>query len=1620
MVQPAGAPVNEILEQVSTLGGERLKKPEAKAFDAFAGALFRHVADEDIKGAEVEAIYGAAHALWSFAAERPPGAPKLRAYNPTVEEQGWTTEYTVVEIINDDMPFLVDSITMKLGDLGLGIHVMIHPVVRVKRDGKGIWAGLAQSGDAKGDGLGAESHMHLQVDRISTPAALDELCNGLLDILGDVRVAVEDWPAMLERLAATTETLTRHPPSGISSDEAQEAVAFLSWLGDNHFTVLGYREYDFQPGGKAEPLKIVEGSGLGLLRDPDFHILAGASGFTSTSAEVLHFLRQPDPIIITKANKRSTVHRPVHMDYIGVKRLDSKGNMVGESRLIGLFTSVSYSRSPLDIPLLRRKVESVRSRAGFTASSHDGKALMHIMETFPRDELFQISDELLYEFSIGILRLQERPRPRVFVRPDRFERFVSALVYLPRERYDTDLRQSVEKILADAYDGEISAQYTQVDDSKLARLHLIVRTNPGAVPVPDVAALENDVAAAALSWGDALRDALVENRGEEAGKSLWSRYSDAFPVSYREVFSATAACADIAKIETLLPGEDGGEGQDVALDFYRNPDDAAEAVRFKIYHAKGLLPLSDCLPMLEGMGLKVLNERPYHLELDDGENGIWMHDFSMLEAGGRALNLDALQEKLESAFARVWRGEMENDRFNRLVLRAGLEWREVVVLRAFAKYLRQAAVPFSQAYMEDTLAAHPGIAQQIVALFDARFDPSFGKDREARVTDIESVIEAGLEDVVSLDEDRIIRRYLNLVQAILRTNFYQRALDGGPKPYISFKFDSLVVEELPLPRPFVEVFVYSPRVEAVHLRGGKVARGGIRWSDRREDFRTEVLGLMKAQMVKNVVIIPVGAKGGFVTKRLPVDGSRDEVMEEVVTCYKTFMSGLLDITDNRKGAKTTPPKDVVRYDDDDPYLVVAADKGTATFSDIANGVSLEYGHWLGDAFASGGSVGYDHKVMGITARGAWESVKRHFRELGLDVQTESFSVIGIGDMSGDVFGNGMLRSEQINLIAAFDHRHVFIDPDPDPASSFKERARLFELPRSSWDDYDRKLISKGGGVFGRNLKAIELTPEVKKLFGLERDTVTPAELIGSILRAQADLLWIGGIGTYVKAASESNVEVGDRANDGLRINGGELRCRVVGEGGNLGFTQLGRVEYARQGGRLNTDAVDNSGGVDCSDREVNIKILVNALVAEGEMTGKQRDKLLSEMTDEVAELVLTNNYRQGEAITLVESQSAHLLDMHTRFMQTLQRQGRLDRQIEDLPDDEALQELATNHHGLVRPEISVLLAYGKMTLYTELLNGDLPDDPYLDADLLQSFPGKLQAKYGDQIKDHPLRREIAATLVANSLVNRLGPTFVTGTEEEEGSTADSIARAFVIARDAFDMRALWRQIGELDNQVPAAVQTRMLREIANLLGRQTLWFLRNVSGGADITKVLEDYRPGIAELIGCLESTLSGFEGRALKQRAKALVKEGVPKDLAERVAVVEPLASACDIVGVALDQGRPVAEVAEVYFAIGTQLGIDWLRANAELLATDDHWEKLALAAVVEDLFGQQRALTSTAILSADGGNGHQAVEAWKKANADSVERAQDLIDELKGSGLITVAKLTFANRRVRRLIVS
>jgi glutamate dehydrogenase len=1600
-----------LVEKVAGLVKERLDPSSRGAAEQMVRAHYANVSPEDLLRRDAESLYGAAMALFAFARARPPGQPKLRVYQPRDDEHGWECDHGVLEIVNDDMPFLVDSVVAFLHRRNIDVHLIVHPILAVERDPAGHLLGVPAAPPPDGT---RESWMQLEIDRQPADQA-PRLVEGLTQVLADVRVAVEDWQPMRQRVVALMGEVGRLG-DGQDPTEVAEAGEFLRWIHDDNFTFLGACDFRFEDGGnRPVAIRLESDSGLGLLRDPKLKLFDSVADMSALPPEVRAFLARPYLLLVAKADRVSTVHRDVPLDIIGVKRFDEAGKVVGMHGLIGLFTHTAYTLSPLMIPVLRRKVQTIIDRAGFPPASHDAKALLAILENFPRDELLQAGKDQLFDTALGILRLQERQRVAVFLRDDEFKRFVSALVFIPRDRYDTQLRQQIQEVLEEACSGKVTTWYTRVGDSPLARLHFLVAIDPTSPPEIDRAALEARLAEVARSWSDRLQEVLVETHGEDLGLALYRHWGQSFPASYREATHPRSALIDIERIEAAEEG--------LSLHLFRPVEAPDSEVRFKIYRYGRPVALSDVLPVFEHMGFKVISELPHELRRDS-QDGLWIHDFTMATQDGRPLEVEPLRDRFEEAFRAWWRGEVEDDGFNRLVVTGGLTWRQVMVLRAYAKYLRQAGSTFSQSYVERSVAANPAVAAQLVRLFESRFDPHTPSDAH----DVLTAIAAALDAVRNADEDRILRRFLNLMECTLRTNYFQTGADGRPKAYLSIKLDSRRILGLPAPRPMVEIFVYAPRVEGIHLRGGKVARGGIRWSDRLEDFRTEILGLMKAQMVKNAVIVPVGSKGGFVVKplrslhvELPADGGaggRESILQEGIACYQTLIRGLLDLTDNLAGGQVVPPPQVVRRDGDDPYLVVAADKGTATFSDIANAISGEYGFWLGDAFASGGSQGYDHKVMGITARGAWESVKRHFREMARDVEAERFTAVGVGDMSGDVFGNGMLRSPHMQVLAAFDHRHIFLDPDPDPAVSFGERKRLFELPRSSWADYDPAKLSPGGGVFPRDAKTIPLSSQVRDRFSLETDSLPPADLIRTLLAAQVDLLWFGGIGTYVKASQETNVDVGDRGNEALRIDGKDLRCKVVAEGANLAVTQRGRIEAALAGVRLNSDAIDNSAGVDTSDHEVNIKVLLDAAVAEGDLTVKQRNELLAGMGDQVARLVLRDNYLQTQAISILVAQGPELLDEQARFMRLLERSGRLDRDVEFLPSEEDMNRRAHAGAGLTRPEVAVILAYGKLWLYDAVLDSDLPDDPRLLDDLVRYFPTPLHTRvWRGRMERHRLRREIIATATTNSMINRIGSSFVARVMERTATSPAEVARAYLGVRDGFALREVWEQIEALDNKVPAAVQTSMLIEANRLLERGVNWVLAHAPRPLDIGRLHRQLEPGIATVRAQLGTVLPQATAAALAARAEEYRAAGVPDELAQRVASLIVLASANDIASIAAHAGRPVETVARLYFLIAQRFGMGWLRAAAERLGGGSHWQKLAIDAVIEDLYGRQAEVTASVAQGVADVPAEEALAQWIDGRRGAMERADQLLGELKSAGRLDLATLIVASHHFRGL---
>ncbi|MFD9129744.1 NAD-glutamate dehydrogenase [Kitasatospora sp. NPDC059571] len=1605
------------------------------ALTAYLHHYYLHTAPEDLVHRDPVDVYGAAASHYRLGLKRPQGTAEVRVHTPSVEENGWSCGHTVVEVVTDDMPFLVDSVTNELTRLDRGIHLVVHPQLAVRRDITGklleiLDIDACSRSQAAGTEWPAdaivESWMHIEIDRETAREDLRSIEANLRRVLGDVREVVEDWSKMRDSALRLADELAEQPPTHLPEQEVGEAWELMRWLADDHFTFLGYREYDLVEHEGEEVLKAVAGTGLGILRadplshDTDHHPVSEAFG--RLSAPVRAKAHEKKLLVLTKANSRATVHRPAYLDYVGVKKFDANGEVIGERRFLGLFSSAAYTESVTRIPVVRRKVQEVVTRAGFSGESHDGRDLLQILETFPRDEMFQTPAEELQSIATSVLYLQERRRLRLFLRQDEYGRYFSALVYLPRDRYTTRIRLRLMEILTEQLNGDTIDYTVYATESVLTRLHFVVRVAPGTelpeLTDAEVERIEAKLAEAARFWMDGFNDQLHVELGEERAAELAHKYANAFPDGYRADYTARTAVADLKQIEALH-----GEG-DFRLNLYQPVGAGDDERRFKIYRVGGPISLTEVLPVLQRLGVEVLDEHPYALKRADGSTA-WVVDFGLRLRDSTELT-DEARERFQETFSATWTGKAENDGFNGLVLTAGLTWRQAVVLRAYAKYLRQAGSTFSQDYMEDALRNNAHTTRLLVNLFEARLSPSHRLGSAELTEGLLEELDGALDEVVSLDEDRILRSFLHLIKATLRTNFFQHAEDGDWHTYVSMKFDPKAIPDLPAPRPAFEIWVYSPRVEGVHLRFGKVARGGLRWSDRREDFRTEILGLVKAQMVKNTVIVPVGAKGGFVAKQLPDPSvDRDAWLAEGIASYKTFISALLDITDNLKAGEVVHPVDVVRHDEDDTYLVVAADKGTATFSDIANGVAESYGFWLGDAFASGGSAGYDHKGMGITARGAWESVKRNFRELGVDTQTQDFTVVGIGDMSGDVFGNGMLLSEHIRLVAAFDHRHIFLDPNPEAAASFAERRRLFDLPRSSWDDYDKSLISAGGGVFPRTAKAIQISPQVREALGIEAAKLTPAELMKAILQAPVDLFWNGGIGTYIKATAETNAEVGDKANDPIRVNGTQVRARVIGEGGNLGCTQLGRIEFASSGGPestggwINTDAIDNSAGVDTSDHEVNIKILLNQVVAEGDMTVKQRNALLAKMTDEVGHLVLRNNYAQNVVLANAVAQAVSMVNVHSRMINRLEADGQLDRALEFLPTEKQIRDRQQAGRGLSQPELSVLLAYTKITLADELLATELPDDPYFRTALHQYFPSALRTKFADAIDNHPLRREIITTLIVNDTINRGGCTFAFRLREETGATMEEIARTHAAARAVFGLEQLWDEVEGLDNQVAAEVQTRMRLHARRLVERATRWMLNNRRQPLDIAGTIAFFHDRVNQVWESLPKPLRGEDAVWFESVYDDLAAAGVPDALATRMAGLSSAFPTLDIVGVADRSLSDVMEVAELYYDLGDRLQISHLLDRIIELPRTDRWSSMARASIREDLFAAHSALTEDVLACGpDGSLPEDRYKAWAELNGTLLSRAKNTLDDIRGSDNYELSSLSVAMRTIRTLL--
>lgn len=1582
----------------------------------YISQFYAQVPDEDQDLIQEKQKTEIAQTHWDLMEKRTLGESEITIYTP---EDNALSDGSIIDIVSDNMSFIVDSIAAKLTEKNYVIDLLLHPVLHITRDNKGQITNVSRNSGHQSYG---ESHLHIHLNRIVPTPLQDELKDSLLEVLQDVRLATRDWFLMREKLREVQNTLSKAPTER-TDFEVEEYLEFLEFLYKDTYTLLGYREYIFKEKDGKVISDAIKGTGLGILSDENRMVYVNEDRDRLTQRQQKKRLSLP-PVSISKVNKKSLVHRNVPMDSVAVKLYDEKGEITGEALFVGLFTSVIYSQSIANLPYLRMKANRVLHLAGFDKGDHNYKALRHILEKYPRDELFQTGAKHLHKTCLGILRLQERQRVALFTRRDPFDRYISCLTYIPKERFDSNLRRKFQIILEQELKGECTNYSSSIDESPLARVIFTIKIDQkNAKDINEKnPEIEKRLQEAGNDWIEQLAVLLHKSIGsEDEAVTLLKRYEEVFPLSYQEHCAPYKAVFDIQKIETVR------ETSKIALDLYHTKTLKENQLQLKVFSPEKPMPLSEIMPILENSGLHVISEHPYMIKPKDSKAPIWIHDFLMeLKKNGTPLKLEEVKDSFEEALSCIWDHRFENGGLNRLLLTTGMNWRDVTILRTYLKYLRQMRFSYSGTYMEQALTDNPKISELLVKLFKNQLDPELGEKGISLAAACSVAIDQALEDVSSLDQDRILRTIVSLVESTMRTNFFQKDEKGAPKPYLSIKLKSKDIAALPDPKPFMEIFVYSPRVEGVHLRGDMIARGGLRWSDRNDDFRTEVLGLMKAQMVKNAVIVPMGSKGGFVLKNPPKEGGREAFLEEGIACYKTFIRGLLDITDNRKGEKIHPPANVVRRDGDDPYLVVAADKGTATFSDIANSLAKEYDFWLGDAFASGGSAGYDHKKMGITARGAWESVKRHFRELGKDIQSDPFDVVGIGDMGGDVFGNGMLLSKQIRLVGAFNHLHIFCDPDPDPAKSWKERNRLFNAIKG-WDAYNTDLLSKGGRIFNRSDKSLELTPEIRKRFGIDAKKVSPNDLICAMLKAKSDLLWFGGIGSYVKASDESDADVGDKANDALRINAKQVGAKVIGEGANLGITQKGRIEFAQNGGAVNADFIDNSGGVNSSDAEVNIKILLNDVmsVQKHAMTEKKRNTLLESMTDEIAALVLRNNYQQSQAISLMELKANTDLSLHASFINDLERENLLERELEFLPSEEEIERRMAIGDGLTRPELGILVAYAKITLTKDLLKSDIPDIPEMTDFLLSYFPTALRKKYKKEILRHRLKREIIATDIANNIVNRMGATFVKSVMEKTESSCADVVRAFLVVQEAFDLNTLWEKIEALDNVVPAQLQLVALNDIETLVEREITWFLTRLGRPINIVEDSEKFKEGVDSLKTVLDDIITEEIASHILQRKTIGTQQGLPEELSESISILPVLGASCDIIRIGMEQVTPLKDTAYIYFRLGAYFHLDWLRNQAANFPVEDLWGATAIESMIDRLYKSQAALTVRILQDmrhkikdskGDGASG--AVELWTKTCATKAKPIEMLLDSMQRTSTVDLNMLVIAEQRLRDLL--
>jgi len=1588
--------LEQFLDELNTYAVAHLPQDEATQFSVLAQLYFRYFPLEELVGRHLSDIFGAICHWQRYIQQFDANTPKIRVFNPSLAEDGWVCPHTALIVLQKDMPFLVDSIRIELNRRNIAIHSLKSTVLQVVRDAKHQLISLLAAPDDN-EKITREALIFFEIGLHTHEATLKELHDAVAAVLAEVTRVVVDYQPMLEQAIRVEKNLQFAMASNMAK-HAKESQEFMHWLMANHFTFLGFSEYEFaEEDGNKKVLRELTEKRLGIFSARKEQ--RNVTEVEKFNEGMTRFYLVPHIITFSKSAVRSRVHRYAYSDYVVIKKFNANGEVIGEYRFIGLYTSAVYSSSPTKIPLIREKVAKVFELTGLEANTHYGKSFIQILETYPRDEIFLSSGTELYETLMGVAKINERAMVRLFVRRDPFGKFFSCIVYVPRDYFSTKVRLDIQQLIGKAIGSSECEFTTYFSESILARVHLVFKVNAPVDANLDIKSLQAKIVEITRSWEDQLQYSLIEALGEEQAMGFLQKYRTAFSSSYQEHFDSRTAVHDIQTIGHI------NEHNDIAMSFYQPVSSVPNALRFKIFHSLSTLELSDVIPVLENLGLRVIAESSYHIKRI-GEPTVWLHDFQLLHHLPERVVIQDVKQNFQDAFAAIWRKRMDNDPFNRLVLSCGLTWRQVVVLRAYAGYMRQTLFNFSDTYIANALVNHAELTRLLIDLFVAKFDPQFNRSinpskdyiDEGIIENYRQKILIALTQVENLNEDRIIRRYLTLLDNSLRTNYFQLDEHGHEKYYLSIKLSPRNIVDIPEPRPLYEIFVFSPRVEGVHLRSAKVARGGLRWSDRLQDYRTEVLGLVKAQQVKNAVIVPNGAKGGFVCKQMPVEGGREAVMKEGIECYKIFIRGLLDLTDNYVEGKVQSPANTLKFDEDDPYLVVAADKGTASFSDIANSISAEYQFWLGDAFASGGSQGYDHKAMGITARGGWISVQRHFKEKGINIQYDSISVLGIGDMAGDVFGNGMLLSQAVCLVAVFNHAHIFIDPTPDAMSSFNERERLFKLPRSNWSDYQTNLISIGGGVFSRAAKSIVITPQMKRVFDIQAEFLTPNELITALLKAPVDLIWNGGIGTYVKASTETHADVGDKANDSLRVNGDELRCKVFGEGGNLGMTQRGRVEYCLHGGSCNTDFIDNAGGVDCSDHEVNAKILLNEIVASGDLTLKQRNQLLLDMTENVAQLVLKNNYRQTQAISVAHSEALTRSAEYRRFMVSLQTSGRLNRKLEFLPNDDVLLERQTHGKGLTRPELAILISYAKAMMKEDLAIADIADDPYIVNFIEGAFPTKICQQYPQQLRKHRLKREIVATQIANDMINNMGITFAQRLMESTGAGAGDVAKAYIIARDIYRMDEFLQQIETVDYVVDPQIQLKLMSGMIRRVRRAARWFLRNRRSYLDAATEVGLFAPALTEISNKLEHLLQGDQLADWQNNRQQLQEAGLPEFLVDAACRPANLYSGLSVAESARVSQRPLSLVASLYFYIGNYLSLPWFSNQISDLKVDNFWQAMARETYMDDLESQLRSLSISLIHFVDDETTiEQVINHWSQHHQLLIGRWKTMVNELQ-----------------------